>query len=76
MKYTYAYGLENIYFMLYRKNIAFEENKNSTQKDEYVHLRKKDDEMKNDLFTFENDGIVEYVNDSKNCKLIHNRDST
>ena len=32
-KYTYAHGIENIYFMLYRKYIPFEEYKNSTQKD-------------------------------------------
>ena len=40
-KYTYAHGIENIYFMLYRKYLPFEEYKNSTQKDEYVYLHKK-----------------------------------
>ena len=33
-KYTYAHGIENIYFMFYRKCILFEEYKNSTQNDE------------------------------------------
>ena len=28
VKYTYAHGIENIYFMLYRKHIHFEEYKN------------------------------------------------
>ena len=31
--------------------------------------------MKNDEITFENDCIVEYGNDFKNCKIIHDRDS-
>ena len=33
VKYTYAHGIENIYFMLYRKYIPSEEYGNSTQKD-------------------------------------------
>ena len=36
VKYPYAHGIENIYFMLHRKYIPFEEYENSTQKDEYV----------------------------------------
>ena len=39
-------------------------------------LHKKDDEMKNDNVTVENDGIVEFGNDFINCKIIHDRDST
>ena len=68
---TYSHGIENICFMLYRKYILFEESKNSTQKEEYVYLHKKDNEMKNDRITVENEGIVEYSNDFKNCKITH-----
>ena len=53
--------------MIYRKFIPFEEYKNSTQKEEYVYLHKKDDEMKNDIITVEKDAIVEYANDLINC---------
>ena len=42
----YAYSKESIYFMLHRKYITIEEYKNSTQKDEYEYLYKKDDELK------------------------------
>ena len=35
VKYSYAYSIDNIYFMLHRNFIAFEEYKNSTQKHEY-----------------------------------------
>ena len=32
--------------------------------------------MKNDNITFENEGTVEYGNGFKNCKIIHDGDST
>ena len=35
VKYTYAYGKENIYFMLYQKYIPIQEYENSTIKIEY-----------------------------------------
>ena len=76
VKYPYAHGIENMYFMLYRKHFPLEEYKNSTQKDEYVYLYEKVDEMKSDNITFEDEGIVEYGNDFINCKFIHDRDST
>ena len=56
--------------MFYRKYIPFEEYKNSTQKDDYVCLHKKDDEMKSDIITEENEAITEYGIDFKNCKTI------
>ena len=68
-KYTYAHGIENIYFMLYRKYIPLEEYKISTQRVEYVHLHKKDDEMKSDNIADENQGVVDYGNDFNNCKF-------
>ena len=73
VKYTYAHGIENTYFMLYRKYILFEEYKISTQKDEYVYMHKKDIEMKNDNITVENEGIVENGNVFINCKIFHYR---
>ena len=44
---------------LYRKFLPFEEYKTSTQRDDYVCLHKKDNEMKNDKITVEKEGIVE-----------------
>ena len=73
VKYTYAYGKENIYFMLHQKYISLQENQNSTVKNEYRYLYKKDEELKGDNITVENDGIVEYGNDFLNCKLIHSK---
>ena len=36
----------------------------------------KEDEMKNGNITVKNEGIVEYGNDLKNCKIHHNKDSS
>ena len=47
--------------------------KNSTVKNEYEYLYKKDDELKGDNITVENEGIVEYGNDFINCKVIHSK---
>ena len=60
VKYSFAYGKENIYFMAHHKFIPIQENKNSTMKNEYQFLYKKVDE---------NDGIVEYGNDFINCDI-------
>ena len=73
VKYTYAYGKENIYFMLKQKYIDVQEYENSSVKNEYEYLYKKDDELKGDNITEENEGIVEYGNDFLNCKLIHSK---
>ena len=43
---------------------------NSTMKNEYKYLYKKDDELKGNNITVENEGIVEYGNDFLNCKII------
>ena len=48
VKYTYAYGKENIYFMLHQKYITIQEYENSTMKNEYQYLCKKNDEIIND----------------------------
>ena len=73
VKYTYAYGKENIYFMLHQKNIPLQEYENSTVKNEYQYLYKKDKELKGDNITVENDGIVEYGKGFLNCKIVHSK---
>ena len=42
IKDPFAYGEENIYFMLHQKYIPIQEYKNSTEKDEYQHFYKKE----------------------------------
>ena len=73
VKYPYAYGKENIYFMLYQKYIPIQEYENSTMKNEYQYLYKKDEELKGDNITEENEGTVEYDNNFLNCKIIHSK---
>ena len=55
--------------MLHQNNIPLLEYKNSTVKNEYEYLNKKDEELKGDNITIENEGIVEYGNDFLNCKF-------
>ena len=73
VKYTYAYSEENIYFMLHQKCIPIQEYENSPIKNEHEYLYKKDDELKSDNITVENEGVVEYGNDFLNCKIIHSK---
>ena len=69
VKYTYAYGKENIYFMLHQKYILIQEYENSTMKNEYQYFYKKNDEITNDP-----EGI-DIVNgeDFLNCKFFHSK---
>ena len=60
VKYPYAYGGENIYFMLDQKYIPIQEYENSTVKNEYDYL-------------YNNEDIGEYGNDFLNCKIIHSK---
>ena len=64
IKFPYAYGGENIYFMLHRKSIPIQAYKNSTEKDEYQYLYKKGDEKK---------GVVEHGKDFIYCKNISDK---
>ena len=48
IKYPFAYGKENIYFMLYQKYIRIQEYQNSTMENEYQYLYKKNEEINND----------------------------
>ena len=66
VKFSFARGKENIYFMLHQKYIPLQEYENSTVKNEYEYLYKKDRELKCDNIT-----VVEYGNDFLNCKIIH-----
>ena len=73
VKYSFAYGKENIYFMAHQKYIPIQEYENSTMKNEYHYLYEKNDELKGDNITIENEGVVEYGNDFLNCKIIHSK---
>ena len=73
VKFPFASGEENIYFMLHQKRIPLQEYEKSTVKNEYQYLYKKDEELKGDNITIENEGIVEYGNDFINCKIIHSK---
>ena len=71
IKFPFAHSEENIYFMLHQKYIPLQEYENSTMKDEYQYLYKKDRELKEDNISVKNEGVVEYGNDFINCKIIH-----
>ena len=73
VKFPFAHGKENIYFMLYQKYIPLQEYENSTVKNEYQYLYKKDGELKGDNISVENEGVVEYGKDFINCKIIHSK---
>ena len=73
VKYSFAYGKQNIYFMAHQKYIPIQENENSKMKNEYQYLYKKIGELKGDNITVDNEGIVEYGNDFINCKIIHSK---
>ena len=73
VKYSFAYGKENIYFILEQKYIPVQEYENSTVKNEYQYLYKKDEELKGDNITVENEDNVEYGNDFINCKIDHSK---
>ena len=73
VKYSFAYGKENIYYMLHQKNIPLQEYENSTMKNEYQYLYKRDEELKGDNISVENKGLVEYGNDFLICKIIHSK---
>ena len=73
VKFPFAHGKENMYFMLHQKHIPPQEYENSTVKNEYQYLYEKVEELKGDNITVENEDIVEYGNDFLNCKIIHSK---
>ena len=66
VKYPFAHGKENIYFMLHQKYIPIQEYENSTVKNEYQYLYKKNNELKGYTIAAKDEGIVEYGNDFLN----------
>ena len=73
IKFPFAYGEENIYFMLHQKYIPLQEYENSTVKNVYQYLYKKDGELKGDNISVENEGVVEYGNEFINCEIIRSK---
>ena len=68
VKYPFALGKENIYYMLHQKYNSIEEFENDEMEDEYQYLYKKDSELKSD-----GDGEVEYGNDFLICEIINSK---
>ena len=54
---------KNNYFMLHQKYFSLQEYENSTVKNEYQYLYKKEEKLKGDNITVENEGDVENGND-------------
>ena len=73
VKFPFAHGKENIYFMLHQKYIPLQQFENLIVKNEYQYLYKKDDEIKGGIITDENGDIVENGNDFLICKIIHSK---
>ena len=63
VKIPFAYGNENNFFMLHQKNFPIQEYETSTIKNENQYLYKKDELLKGDNITVENEGIVDYGTD-------------
>ena len=77
VKFPFAYGEENFYFMLDQKFFPIQNYNSSTEKNECDYLYKKDDELEGDNITDENDfDIIEHCKDFINCKIVYDRDST
>ena len=76
VKFPYAYGNENIYFMLHQKYYPIQDYETSTVKNEYQYLDEKDDELKSDNISVENEGIVEYGNEFSIVKLFTPNNNT
>ena len=67
VKFPFAHGKENIYFMLHQKYIPVKEYKISIMKNEYRYFYKKNEEFTNDT-----EGIdIVYGEDFLYCKFIH-----
>ena len=65
----YAYGEENIYFMLHQNYILLQEYENSILKNQYQYLYKKNEEINNDPEGIDN----VHGEDFLNCKIIHSK---
>ena len=69
VKYPFALGKENIYYMSYQKYITIEEFESKELKDEYQSLYKKDSDIKG----CEHESMVEYGNEFLDCKIIDSK---
>ena len=56
VKYPFAHGKENIYFMLHQKFIPIQKYENSKMKNEYQYLYKKNEEINDDP-----EGVISYM---------------
>ena len=74
VKFSFARSKENLYFMVLQKYDPIQEYENSTVKNEYQYLYKKDEELKGDNITVEKEGIVEYGIDFVNFKIVHSKE--
>ena len=61
IKFQYAHGEENIYFLLHQKHILLEDYENSTQKNKYQHLHKKMMKLKVILLQMKTKGLLNMV---------------
>ena len=61
VNFPFARGKENIYFMLHQKFIPIQEHENSTMKNEYQYLYKKDEIIKGDNITVETRALSNMV---------------
>ena len=57
------------------ENISPLKNKKLQHKKMCMFICIKNDELKSDNITVENEGVVEYGNDLINCKIIHDKGS-
>ena len=67
VKSPFGYGKENIHFVLHQKFFPIRECEKSTIKNEYQYLYRKDEILKGDNITVENEGNVGYGIDFINC---------
>ena len=73
VKFPFAYGKENIHFMLHQKYIPLQEYENSKVQNEYQYLYKMDETLKGDNITVENESVVKCGNDFINFRIIHSK---
>ena len=73
IKFSFAYGEKNIYFMLHQKYIPLQEYENSTVKNEYQYLYKEDEDLKADKLAEENELIALYGKDFINCEIVQSK---
>ena len=61
VKFPFAHGKENIYFMVHQNYIPLQEYENSAVNNEYQYLYKKDDVLKGIIITVQNGALLNMV---------------